>query len=70
MKKERYVKCECGNAVRYQGHINKAGKCPRCGKWLREGEPINRREWLEAHGIVFQKRGNKTLSGDIYVSKN
>lgn len=70
MKKERYVKCECGNAVRYRGHIGKAGKCPRCGQQLSKGEPIDRREWLEAHGIAFIKRGNKIIEGALYVSKN
>lgn len=62
---ERYVKCECGNVVRYRGHISKAGRCPRCERWLWEGEPVTIGVWLEAHDIKVLRRKAKTLTGDI-----
>ena len=47
----RYVRCECGNVVRYRWDISQAGKCPRCERWLREGVGVTMREWLKAHDI-------------------
>ena len=48
---DRYVRCECGNVVRYRGDITQAGKCPRCERWLWEGVAVTMREWLKAHGV-------------------
>ena len=55
----RYVKCECGNVVRYRGNICKAGRCPRCEEWLWKGEPVGIRVWMKAHGIRVLGSGVK-----------
>ena len=62
---DRYVRCECGNVVRYKGNISKAGKCPRCERWLWKGEPVSLAVWLEAHDIEVLRRRVKILCGDL-----
>lgn len=60
---QKYVRCECGNVVRYKGYINRAGRCPRCEEWLWKGEPVRRREWLEAHGLHIREDGGVNYHG-------
>ena len=53
---DRYVKCECGNVVRYRGELI-GERCPRCERRLVDGKAISRIEWLEAHGFQVKRIG-------------
>ena len=66
MVRYRYVRCDCGNVVRYRGGIMRAGKCPRCERWLWEGKSVSLPVWLEAHDIKVLRRRVKTLCGDLF----
>ena len=53
-KKERYLKCACGNIVRVLGPIKKE-KCPRCEIGLCWSEEVTMQDWLRAHRIDIPK---------------
>ena len=62
----RYVRCECGNVVRYRGPVSLA-KCPRCEEWLWKGEPVRKEDWLNAHGILTAGYGKRDFYEGIDI---
>lgn len=60
MKGERYVRCECGNVVRYIGELT-GEKCSSCERRLVDGKAITKKEWLEGHNIYLKEGGYAIL---------
>ena len=54
----RYVRCECGNIVRYRGELT-GEKCPRCERRLVNGRAVGIKVWMEAHGIRVKVLGSE-----------
>lgn len=62
---DRYVKCECGNVVRYKKELT-GERCSRCGRQLVNGNAVGIGVWLRANGIEWAKNDEEVICAELF----